>query len=179
MTDPSYRTDSKAPANGVSAQTDRFVHDRLPPAAQWPTLRYDRPALQFPAQLNLVEELLDKAAAKGFADHPLLRSSRITFTYAQTRERVNRIAQLLTEDMGLVPGNRVLLRGGNSIGMALAWLAVVKAGLIAVATMPLLRARELGDIIDKAQPVVALCDASLLPELEQAQQDHPALCARS
>ena len=77
----------------------------------------------------------------------------------QVRERVDRICRVLVEDLGLVPGNRVLLRGGNSIGLALAWLAVVKAGLIAVATMPLLRARELGDIIDKAQPTVALCDA--------------------
>ena len=167
--------ETAAPARGVSAQTDRFVHERLPPPEQWPSLRYDRPELQFPAQLNLVEALLDQAPAKDLGDRPLLRSSRITFTYAQTLERVNRIAQLLTEDLGLVPGNRVLLRGGNSIGMALAWLAVVKAGLIAVATMPLLRARELGDIIDKAQPVVAICDATLLGELEQAQQDHPAL----
>jgi len=175
MTHPATLPESAAPARGVSAQTDRFVHERLPPPEQWPSLRYDRPELQFPAQLNLVEALLDQAPAKGLGDRPLLRSSRITFTYAQTLERVNRIAQLLTEDLGLVPGNRVLLRGGNSIGMALAWLAVVKAGLIAVATMPLLRARELGDIIDKAQPVVAICDATLLGELEQAQQDHPAL----
>ena len=171
---------SRMPAfapQGVSAQTDRFVHDRLPPADQWPNLRYDRPELQFPAQLNLVEELLDKATTKGFGQRPLLRSSRVTFSYAQAGERVNRIAQWLTEDMGLVPGNRVLLRGGNSIGMALCWLAVVKAGLVAVATMPLLRARELGDIIDKAQPVLALCDATLQAELEQAQRDHPALRA--
>ena len=75
-----------------------------------------------------------------------------------------------------MPGNRVLLRGGNSIGMALAWLAVVKAGLIAVATMPLLRARELGDIIDKAQPTLAVCaTAELLDELETAQREHPVL----
>ena len=170
---------SRMPAfapQGVSAQTDRFVHDRLPPADQWPNLRYDRPELQFPAQLNLVEELLDKATTKGFGQRPLLRSSRVTFSYAQAGERVNRIAQWLTEDMGLVPGNRVLLRGGNSIGMALCWLAVVKAGLVAVATMPLLRARELGDIIDKAQPLLALCDATLQAELEQAQRDHPMLC---
>ena len=146
MTHPATLPESAAPARGVSAQTDRFVHERLPPPEQWPSLRYDRPELQFPAQLNLVEALLDQAPAKGLGDRPLLRSSRITFTYAQTLERVNRIAQLLTEDLGLVPGNRVLLRGGNSIGMALAWLAVVKAGLIAVATMPLLRARELGGV---------------------------------
>ncbi len=118
-------------------------------------------------QLNLVTELLDKAAIKGFSDRPLLRSPRITLTYHEVSDRVNRIAQVLTEDYGLVPGNRVLLRGGNSVGMALAWLAVVKAGLIAVATMPLLRASELGDIIVKAQPTLALCDIKLLDELEQ------------
>ena len=159
----------------MSAQQDRFVHDRLPPREAWPQLRYDFPELQFPSQLNLVEELLDKAPAKGWADRPLLRSSRIILTYAEVRERVDRICRVLTEDLGLVPGNRVLLRGGNSVAMALAWLAVTKAGLVAVATMPLLRARELGDIIDKAQPVAALCDIKLLDELELARRDHPAL----
>ena len=79
-------------------------------------LRYDRPEFQFPDQLNLVEELLDKAPAKGFGDRPLLRSSRITLSYADVRDRVDRICRVLTEDLGLVPGNRVLLRGGNSIG---------------------------------------------------------------
>jgi 2-aminobenzoate-CoA ligase len=91
------------------------------------------------------------------------------------RDRVDRICRVLTEDLGLVPGNRVLLRGGNSIGLALAWLAVVKAGLVAVATMPLLRARELGDIIDKSQPTVALCDIKLLDELELARKERPVL----
>ena len=159
----------------VSAQTDRFAHDRLPPAGQWPLLRYDLAELQFPPQLNLVEALLDQAAANGFAERPLLRSSSLILSYAQVRERVDRIAQVLVQDFGLVPGNRVLLRGANSIGMALAWLAVVKAGLIAVACMPLLRAKELGDIIDKAQPVLALCDAKLLEELQLAQQQSTAL----
>ena len=105
----------------------------------------------------------------------MLRSSKITLSYADVKDRVNRIAQVLTEDLQLVPGNRVLLRGGNSIGMALAWLAVVKAGLIAVATMPLLRAKELGEIIDKAQPSVALCDAKLLDKLTTAQHQHAVL----
>jgi 2-aminobenzoate-CoA ligase len=159
----------------ASAQHDRFVHDRLPPAAQWPQLRYDLPELKFAGQLNLVHELLDNAQAKGFAERPLLRSSRITLTYADVQDRVDRICRVLTEDLGLVPGNRVLLRGGNTIGLALAWLAVVKAGLIAVATMPLLRARELGDIIDKAQPTVALCDIKLLDELELARKERPVL----
>ena len=159
----------------MTAQTDRFVHDRLPPAAQLPQMRYDLPELQLPLQINIVQELLDKAEAKGWGERPMLRSSRIVLTYNDARERVDRIAQVLTEDLGLVPGNRVLLRGGNSIGMALAWLAVVKAGLIAVATMPLLRARELGDVIDKSQPSVALCDAKLLEELQLAQKQCPTL----
>ncbi|SCX71844.1 AMP-binding protein [Variovorax sp. EL159] len=159
----------------MSAQVDRFVHDRLPPAQQLPVFRYDLPELQLPDQLNLVEELLDKAAAKGFGDKPMLRSPQGTLTYAQAALEVNRIAQVLTEDLGLVPGNRVLLRGGNSVAMALAWLAVVKAGLIAVATMPLLRAKELGEIIEKSRPVAALCDGRLLDELVAAQQAHPVL----
>jgi 2-aminobenzoate-CoA ligase len=162
-----------------SAQTDSFIRDHLPPPEQWPMQMYDFPPAVLDEilqpQLNLVTELLDKATLKGFSDRPLLRSPRITLTYHDVGDRVNRIAQVLTEDYGLVPGNRVLLRGGNSVGMALAWLAVVKAGLIAVATMPLLRASELGDVIEKAQPTVALCDIKLLEELEIAQGQHPVL----
>lgn len=159
----------------ASAQTDRFVHDRLPPREQWPQLRYELPELQLPPQVNLVAELLDRAAEKGWGDRPMLRSPAGTLTYAQARAQVDRLCRVLVEDLGLVPGNRVLLRGGNSVAMALAWLAVVKAGAIAVATMPLLRARELGDIIDKAQPALALCDARLLAELELARAERPVL----
>lgn len=159
----------------MSAQTDRFVHDRLPPREQWPQLRYDLPELRLPAQVNLVEELLDKAATRGWSDRPCLRSAAGVVTYAQARERVDRICRVLVEEMRLVPGNRVLLRGGNSVDMALAWLAVVKAGFVAVATMPLLRARELGDIIDKAQPSIALCDAKLREELDLASRSRPVL----
>jgi 2-aminobenzoate-CoA ligase len=164
-------TSSAAP----SAQQDRFAHDRLPPRSQWPRMQYDLPQLQLPAQLNVVEELLDKAAGKGFADRPMLRSGSRTLSYAQAQGEIDRICRVLTEDLALVPGNRVLLRGGNSMGLALAWLAVVKAGLIAVATMPLLRSRELIDIIEKAQPTVALCDAKLLAELELARKERPVL----
>jgi 2-aminobenzoate-CoA ligase len=158
-----------------SAQADRFVHDRLPPKAQWPELRYDLPELQLPAQFNVVEQLLDRAPAKGWGDRAMLRSPALTLTYAQAREHVDRYCRVLVDDLGLVPGNRVLLRGGNSIAMALAWLAVVKAGGIAVATMPLLRARELGDIVDKAQPMLALCDGKLLEELQAAARERPVL----
>ena len=141
-----------------SAQTDHFVHDHLPP-----------PDCGIPEPVNLVEALFQRAFQNGHAERPMLRSDRITLSYADALDRVNRIAQVLTEDFALLPGNRVLLRGGNSIGMALGWLAVVLAGGVAVASMPLLRAKELGEIIDKAQPMLALCDGALLEELQLAQ----------
>ena len=162
----------------ISAQTDRFVHEQLPPLEQWPELLYATPelqALQQTQQLTLVHELLDRAEEKGFAERPLLRSPTCTLSYAQTREQVDRMAQVLLQDFGLVPGNRVLLRGGNSIGMALAWLAVVQAGAVAVATMPLLRAKELTEVIDKAQPTLALCDERLLDALQIARAQQPVL----
>jgi 2-aminobenzoate-CoA ligase len=158
-----------------SAQTDRFVHDRLPPSAQGPRLDYNLPELQLPVQVNLVQALFEGAARRGLADRPLLRSPRRTLSYAQAQLEVARIAQVLVQDHGLVPGNRVLLRGGNSIGMALAWLAVVQAGAVAVATMPLLRAKELTEVIDKAQPTLALCDERLLDELQIARAQQPVL----
>ncbi|MBX3609368.1 MAG: AMP-binding protein [Hydrogenophaga sp.] len=159
-----------------SAQTDRFVHDRLPPRDQWPELRYDTPELQaIPEQVNLVQALFDRAFVNGHADRPFLRSDARTLTYAQARESVNRIVGVLVNERGLVPGNRVLLRGGNSVAMSLAWLAIVKAGLIVVATMPLLRAKELTAIIDKAQPALLLCDDALTAELEATDSGLPML----
>ena len=160
-----------------SSQIDSFVRDRLPVADQLPQLRFDRPELQFPAHINLVEALFQRAENGGHSHRAFLRSSRVTFTYAEAHERVNRIAELLTQDHGLVRGNRVLLRGGNSIGLALAWLAVVKAGLVAVGTMPLLRAKELGEIIDKAQPALAICDVKLRDELDMAEQGQSSQAA--
>jgi 2-aminobenzoate-CoA ligase len=160
-------------AQHPSAQTDRFVHDRLPPPEQWPELRYDLPELQtLPAQLNVVQALFERAFSAGHAERPFLRSDERTLSYAQARDEVHRFAQVLAQ-MGLQPGNRVLLRGGNSIAMALAWLAVVQSGLIAVATMPLLRATELKAIIDKAQPAAALCDVKLQDELRTALALNP------
>jgi 2-aminobenzoate-CoA ligase len=96
-------------------------------------------------------------------------------TYNALLELVNRIARVLTEDLDLVPGNRVLLRAPNNPMMAACWLAVVKAGLIAVATMPLLRARELITIIGRARVDAALCDASLKEEMELALEASPQL----
>ncbi len=159
----------------VSAQPDRFIHDGLSPVAQWPVFQYPPSDDTLYTHVNVVVELLDKACTKGWGDRPLLRSPEIVLSYANVLERVNQIAQVLTEDFKLVPGNRVLLRGANSIDLCLSWLAVVKAGLIAVSTMPLLRVGELGEVIAKAQPCFALCDIKLMDDLLAAQSQHPVL----
>jgi 2-aminobenzoate-CoA ligase len=163
----------------TSAQPDSFVRDQLPPQSQWPQYRFDLSELQFPAQLNAVAQLLDHAVShKGFAHLPMLRSAQRDFTYAQAQQVVNRIAAYLIEDCQLIPGNRVLLRGPNSMGMALCWLAVVKAGLVAVGTMPLLRAKELSEIIRKSEPALALCDGAWSEELRLANEHMPSSALR-
>lgn len=151
-----------------SAQLDRFVHERLPPLEQWPERRYDLPELRLPSRLNAVVALFDRALAAGHGERPLFRGDDRHLSYAEARAEVQRLSRVLIDDLGLVPGNRVLLRGGNTVGMALAWLAVVHAGMVAVATMPLLRARELAAIVAKAQPNAALGDQRLMDELQAA-----------
>ncbi len=158
----------------ASAQPDHFVHDRLPSESALPALRYDQPELQIADRANLVQVLFDQAERAGHADRPLLRGPHRTYTYREARTEAARIAEVLTQDHGLVPGNRVLLRGGNTVEMALAWLGTVYAGLVAVATMPLLRAGELTSIIERAQPTMALCDGRLLAELQAAQASQQA-----
>jgi len=160
-----------------SAQTDRFVHDHLPPPDQWPEMHYDSPEFRVPEQFNVVQALFDRAFANGHADRPLFRSDERTLSYAQALAEVQRIGHVLTQELALIPGNRVLLRGGNSIAMALAWLAVVREGCIAVATMPLLRASELQAIVAKSRPSAALCDVKLQDELKTALAADPATAA--
>lgn len=159
----------------MSTQVDQFIHEHLPEASAMPQLIFERPELQFPDQLNAVVELLDRRVAEGHGARILLRDARDALTYAQVLDRVNQFGRVLIEDMQLVTGNRVLLRGGNSIAMAIAWLAVVKVGLIAVATMPMLRARELTDVIRKGRISHALCVDALTEELFLAQQQCPTL----
>jgi len=159
----------------MSTYTDRFVAERLPPRSEWPLMMYPDALTNGSNPLNLVSLLLEQAVDKPWADRPLFRSADQTLTYRQALSAVNQRVNLLRAQAGVQTGNRVLLRGHNSIAFALAWLAVVKAGLIAVPTMPLLRAKELGDIIDKARPTMAWCEASLSTELLLAQRKHPDL----
>ncbi len=158
-----------------SAHVDTFARDHLPPREQWPDVLLDRPELRYPERLNAAVELLDATIAAGHGERIALRTDVASCTYVQLRAQVDRICRVLVEDLALVPGNRVLLRGPNSPMMAACWLAVVKCGLVAVATMPLLRARELVPVIDKARVGTALCDARLKDELAAAQAQCPVL----
>jgi 2-aminobenzoate-CoA ligase len=158
-----------------SAHVDTFAREHLPPREQWPDFLLERPELQYPARLNAAVELLDATIAAGHGQRVALRTDAASCTYLQLRAQVDRICRVLVEDLALVPGNRVLLRGPNSPMMAACWLAVVKCGLVAVATMPLLRARELVPVIDKARVGAALCDARLKDELVAARAQCPEL----
>ncbi len=159
----------------TTAHLDTFARDNLPPRDEWPDLLFDIPEVQYPERLNCAAALLDTWVSSGQGDRIAVEGADGKLTYAQLQAQVNQVARVLTEDMGLVPGARVLLRGPNNPWLAVTWLAVVKAGLIAVATMPLLRAKELVEIIDKAQVSGALCDRRLAAELETAQRQCPVL----
>ncbi len=158
-----------------SAHIDTFARDNLPPRDQWPDLIFTIPEVHYPDRLNCAAELLDRWVSQGHGDHPAILSATGVLTYAQLQAQVDQVAHVLTGDMGLVPGNRVLLRSANNAMLAICWLAIIKAGLIAVATMPLLREKELVDTIDKAQVSAAICDKRLDAELQAARQRCPVL----
>ncbi len=142
-----------------SGYTDTFARDHLPPADQWPTLEFTTPDLQYPDRLNSAAELLDLAVETWGPDRPALRTpDGATWSYGDLQRRVNQVAQVLVDDLGLEPGNRVLLRSPNNPWTVVAWLAVLKAGGIVVTTMAALRARELGPIVARTKPAIALVD---------------------
>jgi 2-aminobenzoate-CoA ligase len=159
----------------MTAHLDTFARDNLPPRAQWPDFLFELPELNYPSRMNCVVELLDRWIAAGGGDRRCLISPAETLTYTQLAERVNRIANVLTRSLGLLPGHRVLLRGPNNPMMVAAYLAVIKAGGIVVATMPLLRAKEIAYPIAKAKIRLALCDHRLAEEMEKARSLAPEL----
>ncbi|CAN7506726.1 AMP-binding protein [Massilia sp. LjRoot122] len=149
-----------------SGYADGFARANLPPFEEWPEFRFDLPELQYPPRLNCVAELLDTASLRGWDERTALIGSRERLSYAALRARVDRIAHVLRQDLQLATGSRVLLRGANCPMMAACILAVIKAGCIAVPTMPLLRARELGTIAGRARVDAILCAAALRAEVD-------------
>ena len=150
---------------GPSAHVDTFARDHLPPFDQWPDLILQRPEFQYPERLNVAVELTDRLVARGFGDRVALIGNGRRRTYKELADWSNRLAHALVENYGIKPGNRVLIRSGNNPAMVAAWLAATKAGAVVVNTMPMLRAGELGKIIDKAEISLALTDSRIADEL--------------
>jgi 2-aminobenzoate-CoA ligase len=141
-----------------SSHTDTFAREHLPPADQWPVLELP-PEFHGAVRRNAGSELIDVPIATFGPDRPALRTpDGVTWTYGELRQRANQVAQVLVDDLGLVPGNRVLLRSPNNPWTVACWLGVLKAGGIVVTTMPALRARDLEPIIEKARPNIAVVD---------------------
>jgi 2-aminobenzoate-CoA ligase len=156
-----------------SAHVDTFAADHLPPRDRRPDLIFTLPELQYPEQLNCVDRLLDHHVREGNGARRCIVAPGVTWTYEDLLRASNRIARVLTEDLGVVPGNRVLLRAPNTPMLAACWFAVLKAGAIAVTTMPLYRATELRNIVEKAQIHHALCDARIAADLRTAVEETP------
>jgi len=163
------------PALLRSGHADSFSRNNLPPVGSWPSLDLAAAGLAYPERLNVVTELLDRHVTEGRGERTAIMSGELRWSYADLAEQVNRIANVLVRDLGMVTGNRVLLRAANTPLMVAAYLAVLKAGGVAVATMPMLRAGELAYPIRKAKIALALCDETLVADLEAAQVQAPEL----
>ena len=156
---------------GPSAHVDTFARDNLPPFDQWPDILLDRNEFQYPERLNAGVELTDCMVERGFGDHVALIGNGRRRTYKELSDWSNRLAHALVENFDVKPGNRVLIRSGNNPALVAAWLAASKAGAVVVNTMPLLRARELGKIVDKAEIKLGLCDSRIADELVACAKD--------
>ena len=148
---------------GPTGHLDTFARDHLPPFDEWPGLLLE--GFDYPEYLNAAVELTDRLVEQGFGDHTALIGNGRRRTYKELSDWTNRLAHALTEDYGVQPGNRVLIRSANNPAMVACWLAATKAGAVVVNTMPMLRAGELNTIIDKAEITLALCDTRLMDEL--------------
>ena len=151
-----------------SAHVDTFTRENLPPRAQWPEFLFTLPELRYPPALNCAAELIDAHVNAGGGASRCLITDAEQWTYADLHARANQVAHALVDEMGLVPGNRVLLRGPNNPWLVASWLGVIKAGGVAVTTMPLLRQRELETMIEISEVAIAICDHRFRTDLDAA-----------
>ncbi len=159
------------------AHVDTFAADNLSPRDQWSAFTFDRPEFQCPGRMNCATELLDNQVAAGLGGKAVFYTLRETWTYGELRERTNRIARVLIEDFAIELGNRVMIRAANNPMFVACWFAVAKASVVVVAVIPLLRAGEHATIVEKAQMGLALCDARLAEDMEEARRRAP-VCER-
>ena len=160
---------SSVHALGPTGHVDTFARDNLPPRDQWPELLLE--GFDYPEYLNAAVELTDRMVEQGFGDNTALIGNGRRRTYKELADWTNRLAHALTEDYGVQPGNRVLIRSANNPAMVACWLAATKAGAVVINTMPMLRAGELGKVVDKAEITIALCDTRLMDEVVACAKD--------
>ena len=158
---------------GPSGHSDHFARDNLPPETLWPEFNLE--PFHYPDWLNVGVELTDRMVEHGFGDHTALIGNGRRRTYKELTDWTNRLAATLVEDYGVLPGHRFLIRSANNPAMVAAWLAATKAGAVVVNTMPMLRAGELAQIVDKAQISLALCDTRLMEEMITCAKDSRTL----
>ena len=157
----------------LTGHIDTFCAEMAPPTELWPVRDWSGiPELAYPDWMNCAGELLDSVIEGGRGERTVFRFPGGTWTYYHLQETANRIAHVLVDDFGLVPGNRVLLRGPNNPMIAACWFGVLKAGGVVVCTMPLLREREIRYIADKAEIKLALTDTRFAEECEGAFITH-------
>ncbi|MEO7216710.1 MAG: AMP-binding protein [Gemmatimonadaceae bacterium] len=151
-----------------TGHTDTFCADNLPPRSLWPDLDFSSlPCLDYSARLNCAADLLDDAVRSGRGERTVFLYEGSRWSYHGLYEAANQIAHVLVEDLGVVPGNRVLLRAPNTPMLAACWFAVLKAGAVVVATMPLLRPREILYTAEKAQIFLGLTDSRVAEDCER------------
>ncbi len=158
---------------GASAHTDTFSRDNLPDIEKQPDFLLDQ--FDYPEFINVGYELTGAMVDKGFADHTALIGNGRRRTYKELADWTNRLAHVLVDDFNVQPGNRILIRSANNPAMVACWLAATKVGAVVINTMPMLRAAELSQIVDKAKVTLALCDTRLLEELELCVQSSSTL----
>lgn len=163
-----------------SAHQDTFTRDHLPPRDSWPTFEFTVPEVQYPERLNAATELITRVSGEFGADRPALHAPGLpSWSYGELLHRSNQIAQVLSEDLGVVPGNRIMLRAPNNQWLVACWLAVLKVGAVVVTTSPALRAGEVGQLIALTSPSVLICDHRSTGDLpagsDAGSDDGPAL----
>src|SRR5437667_10787090 len=126
------------------------------------------PELEYPSALNAAAELLDRHVEAGRGSRRCIVTDNEESSYADLLARSNQVAHALVDEIGLVPGNRVLLRGPNNPWLVASWFGVIKAGGIAVTTMPLLRSGELETLLEIAGATMAICDHRFVKDLDEA-----------
>ena len=156
-----------------SAHVDTFTRDNLPPPDRWPEFLLE--GFDYPERLNVAHELTDAMVDKGFGDRTALIGNGRRRTYKELADWTNRLAHVLVEDLGVQPGNRVLIRSANNPAMVACWLAATKAGAVVVNTMPMLRAGDLGKVVKMARISLALCDTRLMDEMQACAAESPYL----